>query len=60
LLSHIKAPAQGGKAGDGKPSDAKCIKQQNCQQVSLGIFQEKMTDWCLLGSASGPCLEAEF
>jgi hypothetical protein len=33
LLSHIKAPAQGGKAGNGKPLDAKFNKEQTTYQA---------------------------
>ncbi|MGF6527278.1 hypothetical protein [Variovorax sp. PvP013] len=35
LLSHIKAPAQGGKAGSGKPPGAKFNKYFNADQPHL-------------------------
>jgi hypothetical protein len=34
LLSHIKAPAQGGKAGDGKPSGAEFNKDETRFQAT--------------------------
>ena len=35
LLSHIKAPAQGGKAGNGKPLDAEFSKYLGIKQLLL-------------------------
>jgi hypothetical protein len=35
LLSHIKAPAQGGKAGDGKPSEMKFNKGEKKYQAKV-------------------------
>jgi hypothetical protein len=38
LLSHIKAPAQGGKAGSGKPPKAEFNKGETSYQASYGFF----------------------
>ncbi|VWX58753.1 conserved hypothetical protein [Burkholderiales bacterium 8X] len=38
LLSHIKAPAQGGKAGSGKPPKAEFSKAGRANQVSSRFF----------------------
>ncbi|KWT97239.1 hypothetical protein APY03_1740 [Variovorax sp. WDL1] len=38
LLSHIKAPAQGGKAGSGKPPTAEFSKGITCDQASSNLL----------------------
>ncbi|MEJ7687965.1 MAG: hypothetical protein WKG52_13805 [Variovorax sp.] len=38
LLSHIKAPAQGGKAGSGKPPETEFNKDIKCYQARYGFF----------------------
>jgi hypothetical protein len=41
LLSHIKAPAQGGKAGSGKPPGAEFNKGKTTYQASVVVFFNK-------------------
>jgi hypothetical protein len=38
LLSHIKAPAQGGKAGSGKPPKTEFNKGKTTYQATITIF----------------------